>query len=933
MKKTISVFLTVIMLLKMMPLFVSAEAGLTLSSPAEGAILDSSYPITLNGTLPDDTAKISIDDIVVADNITAADGRFSETVDLSACVYGIHKITLTCGDESIERYVHFTAPAVSELRGKNFTGGSGATSSNMGGWGCTQSSNLTVNNPNEYTIEVLKNAENENCGRTYRKHKDGYIRVIMNNNRPAESIDTGVFCLEADIAVSGTTPVLQLAVRDRGGSGGYYLLDNLVSSDSTGHSQFADGSTFEAGRTYHVKIMVDIDHQSRTYIVDDAVVIADMPLDRSDKLSAVNHFYFELPEASSADAALSVSNLTLTTIERYPVITGISGTASFSEQTPKDLWRAEISSSGDSAYIRLSGKLVSDSVNNINVQLLKNGAAVEANASLVGSSIIKVTPASGFEAGAEYCVDMQGLTYSVQENNTTYQKVYPSVIHAEMYALAVFAVEEPRNGALYTNENIPIVITVPELYTLCSVVLDEQDITDTAAVVDGVYSHDIAFEELYLGMHSMVVTALDDNGVQSTTTLSFETSKILSDIKSGIPTSADYASPTAITACTGSDGKADSGFKMTAETPENNAVFMFTPVPQLANTAFVFEADIKRDEGQNIWLEADGNQAAKGGYIYGAFAFDKQFVKVDGTLLDTGITIDADKWYHFKVESNLATKECSVYVDGVLVKNGIDSDVGNIGMPENLSVLKVQTWCPGRTNGIYVSNLKVYERIISPNVNISAYSISENDDDFQPISDNTVSGLSKRLRLTLDTAFDEIDASKVLIDSMTAKAITVENGGKTLVITLGESLIAQSSFAVELAPTLKIKGKSLGQPIRLCAMANDEVLGISKVDFSVGDKKLSSAQQLRASDELKTTVTVKNPAGTQINGIFLVLIYEGARLVAMKGLQINVPANTPESRSAINLTLPTTGSEFSVECVFIDSFINRLALSKVWELT
>ena len=721
--------------------------------PSNDTIINISDDFVVFGSYADgaSTADILVDGAVAETDefVSESDGSFSKIIDTSAYDFGVHKIEVASGNESVERYVHFSDVANKEERGTNYTGGSGATSSNFGGWGCSQSSNLTVNNASEYTITQNFQDETTRIGRTYNKHKDGYIRVTLNNNRTSETIDTGVFELNCDFALTGdftdrTGAAVQLAVRDRGGNGGYYLLDNLVYQENN-NAFFMDGTPLVSGKIYKLKIFVDLDKRTRTYIVDDKIILNNAALSRNDVLTELNHFYFELTQGAPSVSSMTINNLNLYTHERYPIITAIDGEGIFSDnQTAKDLYRTTIPVTSNAVHIKLSGDIDASCITDENITLTKDGTVISSNAALIGKNVIKVTTGEAFATGVSYKVTMNNLSYSFKENNSTFSKVFPKSLTTSFECVPVFDIQSPKNNAEYMNGSIPFIITVPDDCYLYEISLDGKEISQAFTVSDTKYTMYLDFADIPLGTHTIKAVVRDGKGVMQTKTVTFVTSKILASIREGYPTDADYFSPTLLTKLDdGADNDGKNSYKITVSEPNNQAVISLTPVPELANTTVVIEADIKRDEMQNIWLEADGNQ--NGTKIYGAFSFDKQFVTNTGALLDTGITVDTG-WHNYKIESDLKNKYSKIYFDSVLVKEGYDLDVGNIGMPDNITLLKFQSWCESeywtedRNIGLSFDNVRVYEKIMTPEVSVQGFSI--NGTDFEYAVDGTVSALS-----------------------------------------------------------------------------------------------------------------------------------------------------------------------------------------------
>ena len=816
MKKCLSVLMALTMVLTMLSGSVYAtgeQAGANIIAPAVGQVISDSTMI-VSGTLPEAcvSAKLLIDGAEVKD-VSDSGADFKASVDISSYGYGLHKITLDADGNQIDRFVTFTGEAAVVERGTNFTGGSGATSSNMGGWGCSFGSNLTVNSDSGFRIYTV-DGENGRIGRTYAKKNDGYVRVTMNNNRAGETINSGIFKLDADFSLTGDKVALQLAVRDRGGNGGYYLLDNLVGSNEDGTKNiFTDRTEFETGKTYHLTVLIDIDRKTRTYIVDDKIMVNDQKLTRADVLSCVDHFYFELTQQSSTDATMTITNLNLTTIERYPFITMFDG-REYDEN-------AYVLYTNENVSFNLANVVVSSCVNSQNIVLKENGSKVEAAVSSSNGKTVTVAPANGFTDGAVYSVEMNNLEYAFSENNTSYSLKYPKTLIAEFNAVSEFCIISPEDGYVSDGADCKLEVMVPSGYSDLEVLIDGKK-TD-ASTEDGIiYVSDIEYDKFNIGNHLIEVSAINDGEICKVSQWFKTSASVSSEVKEEYPSmNVNTWSPTVVSSCEGSDNSANGGYRITAN--NNNAYYYINnTAPKLSLTGtVVFEADIKRDESSNVYMVARNSAISNGSLVT-----DRNFiVAADGALVGTGIKVPAGEWHNYRIVTNLATKEYKLYYDKALVAEGTNPiAVGSANaIPDSLGFIQLQVWCPTTTQGISVDNVKLYAYELNSDASVVSQAKGDNVSD---VNSNIISAMADTVVVDLGS-FDEINTGNVTVTSggkaVEAENITYDADDKTLTLSI-PALEADSVLEIAIDEVSQ-NGKVFAKPYSVIAKVNCDIIG------------------------------------------------------------------------------------------------------------
>lgn len=500
---------------------------------------------------------------------------------------------------------------------------------------------------------------------------------------------------------------------------------------------------------------------------------------------------------------------------------------------------------------------------------------------------------------------------------------------AVAYAADYLMIISPLGGSMYSNTTVTLSAEIPDNADNVEFYIDGAPIEIEVKNAD-VFSSDLSCDELNLGDHIFEVK-VESAGISQTAVSHFKTASVISQINDKLPTKdSNYWDPTVIASCEGIDGEADSGFKMTAFPSSNNAYFYHNPSPLPKYITVVLEADIKRDAGQNIWVEADGYQEAKGGSIYGALAFDKGFVSATGDLLDTGIIVPENEWHNYRIITNLSTRYCEVYYDGSLVKSGTDNDVGNTGIPQEVTNIRFQSWCANSESGLYFDNVKVYEYKLNPQVQEIWYSASDDGDDFVQAQAGIVSALSKRVKLVFDTPFDTITTDDITLNGKKINNAIFDD--TELTIYEDEGFEPNSLYTFKFDSALGVGGIQIGKPLCININSGSEVRGIADVEFYADGIECSDSSGLIGASEMKVNFVCKNDSDSPIDGVLIVALYDGTRFAGLKAAEAHLDAASGEVPYPVVLTLPSQSSDLKVECMFLNGFKNPLSLSKVWEL-
>ena len=166
----------------------------------------------------------------------------------------------------------------------------------------------------------------------------------------------------------------------------------------------------------------------------------------------------------------------------------------------------------------------------------------------------------------------------------------------------------------------------------------------------------------------------------------------------------------------------------------------------------------------------------------------------------------------------------------------------------------------------------------------------------------------------------------MLIDGLNPAGISVSNDGKTIIVTLSEPLSTNEVITVIFSKNLTISGKPLGNDLQTFFNANGDADGISDIAFKVGGKTLHYAYEIKPNDTVQCNFTFSDIITSPF--VLIASVYEGDRLVSIDAVDVS-DSTRPAS---IDITIPSRGSDFKIECISIDDFINRSPLSKVWGL-
>lgn len=866
MRKIVSTVMIIAMLCSMFivpAMATEAQSTAYIITPAEGAVV-SDTSISATGTLPTGytSAKLLVDGAEKA-VIAAGGATFSQSIDLSSLNYGVHKLTLDVDGSKADRYFTLTGESTAINRAPNAMGQAALSQNHGHGW-------LTgwVNEANGTVATVVENGNT--IGRTATKGKSGYIRLFFNNDRyESEPINTGIVKIETDFSVTAARTSLTIAVRDAGGGGGTYLSDSILGTavDDDTKNIIADGTPYISGTTHHLTVIIDIDRQTRTIMVDDKILKNDEKLTRADVLTQVNHFYFELGSWASDNASLTLTNTNFTTIERYPYVTSINGNNKVAD--------AKINAGETDVKIQLSHAVDAANVNATNVVLKKNGEKVESTVSSTDGKQIAIAPVGGFEAGAKYSVEMTGLTYTYKEDNSTATHTYAKPLIVDFDTETVFGIVSPAANEIYEQKDVSLVATVPSNYTDAKFYLDDKEITLTN---DGeAYKHQIAYKDINFGTHTFKVLAKNEDDVAQEITKSFEITGYVSEVKEEYPVNNVNSWGATIASCQGADDSANGAYHITANNA--NAYFYLNSneqSPITLGSKIVFDADIKRDSNRNIYLQPRGtrNDYSSGEYR-GTLSADRNLVAADGVLNGTSIIVPPGEWHHYRIVTDLVAKTYEVYYDYTLVDSGTNtkSSLGT-GIPDTVTFTDVQSWCPDNTAGIAVDNVTIRNYELNP----------------KAIVESPVSAVSGEVVVSLDKNYDAVIADDVTLNGQAVKSVVFDADAKTITITPSVAFDKNTSYEIILSKDLTIGNNKVGKTTSVFFDTNNDVAdSIGTVTTSDADGKLTASVSI-----------TKATNGTTLpdTAVLIIAVYNDKELVAVKSSE----ATTLTAGSTANLT-------------------------------
>lgn len=789
MKRFFSVVLTFVFIMTFVQtgMVFGAENIVTITSPAESAVVDRTLAINVTGTLTSgyENAEIYIDDTSV--KVLDTDlSSYSESIDVSNFNNGRHmlkvKVEYANGTEEAFRELIFTESYNKTIVDGLNSSSYGATAVNF--W--TQRSQWAGTYPIADGVMTYTNSTTT----------PEYFRVGF---EVAPYITEGVYSFEMEVAFGGVDSNTDLKISARR-DGGYYPVDEYVIKDGVLMSTQEEIKPDE----YH-KVKVElfvtgvVYNYAKIYIDDD--LYKEGSTGNISALSPLTSVFLEVPTPSAVspysymfkNAKFKKLGLEMPYVETLSYNIG-------SVSVDEDEWDGgKLFSLADSVSVGFNNVLDSANINSTNVILKKkDGTPVEASVVPVDNNV-KITPKNGFETNTEYKVVLSNMSY----DSITFAKPIEVCFASDLE----FGIVYPSNGlAIQDKETVELTAAVPGEPTGVRFILD--GIERTATGSNGIYTSSVEFQQMNLGEHNFTVEATYADGTKTDTTY-FEIVRNLSpNIFEGKGLS--HSTVVSISNCEGSDGEENGGFTVTAaantDTPSNG--FFFYQGFNVTSGVVMLDFDIKRGENTGFDFETQYRNGNDQWQASGRFGVVSPLITMDGILGGTSTVIPAGEWHNIKILEDISTGYSELFLDGEFISSGTNTSrvkpLTNVKF--NVTGSSDKTWTASFDN----ISFAMYGP--SPRRTDASYQL-ETDGDYTSVIDNTVSTLSKKIKLTMSQAFDVAPAAAdITVNGIQASAVEVSGNDITVTVPDG-AMDTSSDTVIEFASTLAIDGNALGTPL------------------------------------------------------------------------------------------------------------------------
>lgn len=790
--------------------------NLTLDIPAE--IVDGSDELIASGTLPEGTtkAKLLLDGKKVAD-LSVASEFFSQEIDTSALALGNHKVTLsaTAGGEEkeITKVTTLTGQFTKDfLTGVPATGGShwSGTAGPKNYSGATGESGyfqhiisggaIVENKTPDFGVNTLK--VTGGTGKYYELRvapypyvTKGIVKIAMTakfetqpTNMTLES-KTGT----ATDPAAGTWPFST-------------AMDSYIQSYFTNH-------TFSTDTDYTLAVTADLTAKKWSFIINDEILFTSDAVAGLTSLGELKfQFKTDCPTMYITDIVYE-NTLPLSIGGMSYYLDGV--------EKPEAEWENDaVSNFANAVSINLSDAPDAASITAQTAKIEKDGVAIGNVTPSISSTKVMFTLNEGtqFDAGETYKIVLSGVSFG----GTTFAKnieaeFVTAIQDAAIYPSDEMVIRQDMGGKLKA--------AIKERPESATFKIDGKDAgVATDANGDGIYELEYDWENTALGKHTFTVAGTEISA-------DFEITKnIGSAIEIDYTQVAQDKNITFI-ATEGSDGTEGGAVNLSGGSQAVNGQLP-ADVAGVANTVVMSKFDIMRNGDYEIRFECKSPNSK---WVNPGFG---SVIAADGTVAGSNFKMETGEWYSVEVVSDFITKHSTVYVDGELVKTGYDASIAN---GNGLSSLKLISYTTDADysfdnwySGLYVEN---------PKVSAAAYKIGEGE--FAAASGNTVSSLSKEIKLTMTKAIDAITADQVLINGTKASAASVS--GADIIIAPAEGAIkANEEIVITLDKSLASGTYTIGSDTEIRLMANGDTVD------NIGDITLSAL----ADGSATATVTV-----------------------------------------------------------------------------
>ncbi len=853
--------------------------GVAITNIKDGQTINVSEPLSLEGTLAKGTtsAKIMIDDTVIYTFDTLS-SPFSISADVSSLVYGSAELVLEAevsGKVKRDSIDIILSDNVHNILADSFTG-----------------SKMTFDSITMHTDNPLYNYSVESAyadGAITLKLKDGYnqgTRRLTFDFAPA--LTKGVLSVKFDAAFSSTAANMYLESRE----GSSYPFSNIYLLNNSALMGAANGEKITAGVPYTFEVIVDAVAKTYTVKIEDEIVINAAKFNVSNGLTSL---YFDFSPGETLATAV-LSDFMLTQTLPLPTVsdvgyTNISGTETMTGKT----MGAQISSLASSMVVAMSDSLDSDCAPQVT---LTNGAqAVDADISLLGNKLY-ITPASGFELGASYTAQINGLKYSGKE--------YAKALYVSFDAVEPkFEFVSPLEAEVFEQKDITLAATAPTDYENIALSVDgeEYPITETK---EGLYETSISYDALNLGMHKAVLTA-SANGKVKTVSTSFETTAWLTKTEftyDNVP-----KTNATITQTTGSDGSENGGFVLC---DGNGAYFNVSGAFDNAYADDIkLSFDIKREENSVLQFEVAQWYSSGSKYDY---VGTKNLISSGGALAGTSTVLKAGVWYNLEIITNLSAKTTSVYLDGKLIKEGTDSGITNNF--EKLTAFKIQEDGSG---SLSFDNFYAGKNTVNPRLTSLAY--STDGAEFVESADNVISSLTKAVKITTDNAYDAscITAQNITVGGTAAESVALDiadSTGRTIIVSFANAPDTNTAYAIELSGSMSYLENPLSKAYGIRVETNgDTVDCVGDIIFTEADGQKNASV---------TIVKASSDSALADSAVLVVASYDGSKMTELDISEIQ----TLEAGGKYTLTASVAAESPDIKAFLLESFTTMKPVKK-----
>lgn len=853
MKKTLTIILSVCMLLTVagaLGITGYAEGTPAITSPAAGAALDISSPVTVTGTLPQGTtaAEILVDGEKVAD-ITDLSENFSQSVSFAGLSLEEHAITVSAVcNETVEsapvsvRFVQYglgtlvSMPISSKINTestKKFTySENGAT--------------LTVSADYSYLVSLT-----DGMIKAYRTGSDDFP-VVTAYSLPSGMIGEETYILEYDLRVES---LWNLSDRE--------LMNTRlkIGSKLTGDTSFIkDGVITYADETtqaidnsilYRMRATMDFKNGTVKYELNDKEI---RTVSEPGIIGGTASISVE-SRMMKVYGVIWIENIALYGMTDISNINSKGFTVNGTD-TDEELWNGDsIPFNVQKLYIKLDSSISAYGVDTQNdVKLFKKSAAswknVGAEASIADGKVI-VTPTESLENNAEYKILVSGLA----QGGMTFAGAYAATFKTtEPFSVV------PADNTLYeiaSDSTQSIVIGVNSLIPAVTPILKLDG--EEVALTNGRAS--IAAGNITYGVHTLEAVVGDE-----TKTSTFEVTS--PNAGTGGRSIDIYALCTGISEKSWTNPPAwstrnhyvftSAGNGIDFDVWQNGRGSYDTP---LSTNTLCYSMNLKLIEyGWPLDIVPQGTNSG-----WGSLGIN-HLIDKDGRFAETDMLFPLGDWHKIRFVVNMDTKDYALYLDEEYVNggnyDGIKSDTNRVQL-----AFKPGSAYTGKK--VYAGDMMVKGWDVNPRYTGS----------------KTVSALADEWTLSFDKPFTAVTADDVTVNGKKAKNVAASEND--VIITLPDDLMIEkeTNYEVKFAGTLgyvgagEAIGKDLSVFVKTDADEGNDIFG----DIMISEDSLKADVSI-----FKTAAQSTIPDGA----LFIVAAYndDESRLIGIDMEKLNPKA-------------------------------------------